>query len=284
MIASLLPGLRDVRAPLVAGSLLLFGVVLLVGSELDSLSVAAERSERLNELVAWLGKPGLTTAALLGSYLLGSLVVSSIRGLFRQIEKSVVAYRADEGDPTGDRDINLSAVARRLIEMSKTTRGSIRHDAWFPFEAASLASLGVEVARWVPVDPAHATGASRTPAAPLSESGPVTSILTESLGDGGRRLRLASADLHSDFDRLRSEAELRDSLLPSLPVALVAILLNTSLSVAVELTVIALAALLLAVLFVQARQLDRASGSLLVGAIADHTISVPTLDRYSWKK
>jgi hypothetical protein len=103
-------------------------------------------------------------------------------------------------------------------------------------------------------------------------------LYTQMLEDEGQRLAVANQELYQQFDRQQSEAELRDSLVVSLPLAFIAIVLNTNLGVATDLVGGALILLLLVLMFRQARTYDRKAWSVYAKAVADHVISTPLLD------
>ena len=97
-----------------------------------------------------------------------------------------------------------------------------RVDFDFPFNRESLISLTVLLLTEAPPSQLFYIGDVET-------SDKLYDVLVESFDDGGRRLRLSSGDLHADFDKYQSEAELRDALVPTLPVAVIAVILNLSL-------------------------------------------------------
>lgn len=283
MLTSLLPGLRDLRAPLVSGSLVLFSSVLLLGGHLDDLSAPTGRSERLDALLAWIGRPGLTAAALIGAYLIGSIVTSvSRRVLVSWSVSTFQKFDRDRGERFRDAlsggEPDSSALA---LQVAHEASGGVTTHSWslprmFPYSTGALSSFAVELKRFVQ------TGQYLRQWSSQASSGLLYRLLTDTFMDGPRRLRLASPDLYADFDRLQSEAELRDSLLLPVPLVAVSVLLNSSLSAAVEAAIGIMLAGLLAVLSIQARIYDRKSNSLLLGTLSDHTISVAALDPIDW--
>jgi hypothetical protein len=151
---------------------------------------------------------------------------------------------------------------------------------WFPYTYDSVSSFQTELGAFRIEVRQDSTRVD--PADDFDGLGNVITLLLELFRDGERRIRLASPDLFVDFDRQRSEAELRDTLLLPLPVALVTVLLNTALPVLTEVGAMVVLALLLGIWSREARQLDRAAHSLLLGALTDHTFSVSALDRMNW--
>jgi hypothetical protein len=222
-------------------------MALLLGGHISAVATETGRSDRLDDLLEWIGRPGLVTVALITAYLIGSIITAVTRGLIHQSNERVIGSYPPL-DREGDRQERLSIMR--------------------PFSLLSVRSFAIELSN-VEHEP--------TRLARLSE------LLLECYRDGERRLRLASVDLYGDYDRFQSEAELRDSLIVPLPLAIVAVLLNSSLALLTEVVIGVLVVLVLSVLFVQARQLDRRGRSLVLGALTDHTISIPSLDRQGWK-
>ncbi len=78
MLASLLPGLRDLRAPLTAGYLLLIASYLAFHQEI--LAMAKAQHDVLQPLQAMVGPPGLLAAVTLTAYLVGVLWLGALAG------------------------------------------------------------------------------------------------------------------------------------------------------------------------------------------------------------
>lgn len=222
MLASLLPGLRDVRAPFVSGSLVLASLYLLFGQRAGAVTSGRGRTENLDDLVSWLGRPGLAAATSLAAYLVGSLVVTVVRTLLKRVNEHAIDRVADRVDQENQSDVPTTTTVWNGL------------------------------------------------------------LLGEVFRSGPRRLRLASSDLHADFDRLISESELRDGLVISLPLTTAALLANVELTGWTKAALASFSAALVVVLFAQARRSDREAHSLLMGAVADHTVSTHTLDAVTW--
>jgi hypothetical protein len=277
VLASLLPGLRDLRAPLVAGTLLLFSVALFLTDSLDDASSASGRSNGLNDLVAWIGRPGLLAATLLASYLVGSILVGATRWVIRKLNYRSIGVRcyrlhkvAVEEIPTTS-ELEPGAATAVAIDVVRRRGRRRLLDLFFVFNRDSLISALALMLR--EASPGDVTALRN------SDSSSLVEVLSETYRDGGRRLRLVSGDLHADYDRLQSEAELRDAMISCVPVAVLAVLLNLSLSTTTEIAIGLVTAALVATLFLQARQLDRGASSLLLGALTDGAFIVPALER-----
>jgi hypothetical protein len=245
VLSSLLPGLRQLRAPLVSGALLLAAIALFVHSHFRGVTEKRGRSESLESRLEWIGRPGLVAAALLGSYLVGSVLTSSVR------------------------DLALAAYDKSLLATAKALR--TRH---LPYSAAATSRLLGELLRTGKEDPEVE--------AAIFDSELQLKLWREGLTDGGRRLIVANAELFGDYDRLQSEAELRDALMVPIPLIVAAVFFNTDVGIGAMVGVAVVVLVLLAVLYRQARRLDRAAFDTVLYAVADHIIGLPSLDRFSW--
>jgi hypothetical protein len=77
MLASLLPGLRELRAPLAAGYTWIFGLwILLHDLNVGSGPLRAFRDD-IVQLANWAGKPILITAATFAAYIIGTISLSA---------------------------------------------------------------------------------------------------------------------------------------------------------------------------------------------------------------
>lgn len=282
MLASFLPGLRDLRAPFVSGVLVLVTLALVGRGTVESATSEGGSSQALEDLVRWVGRPGLGAVLSLAAYLVGSLVVGLTRGAVKGVNRKALNAMAERAglrhlETTDGSEIWdwLGEVMNTFdIELAKWTR----HAGWarqlapiFPFTYDSAGMLASAFQEHV---------GSTLPRRNLIA--PPTTVLIEAFVSGPRRLRLASTDLFGEVDRLISEAELRDALFVPLPIATFAILSHLRLPGFTPLTIMLVVLMLVVVLFGQARRSDREAYSLLLGALADHTFSTASLDRIGW--
>lgn len=282
MLTNLLPGLRELRAPLIAGVLLLVSVVLFFSDNAHEFSSSDSRGAPLADLISWAGRPGLVATTFIAAYLVGSIVVSAMRSAFGRLNRRAVKIHLDEhGLPARDATTAVESIDRR----AEPTRAidKMAYHYGFPYTEGSLGRYR-EVVLGAPFSAQRRDGMPvvETLADDVNQRTGLQSLLLEPLGDGGRRLLVASEKLFGDFDRKQSEAELRDALLVPAPLACVAVLLNVSASTTAEIVIGTVLVVVLAALFGQARRLDREAYSLVLLALADHTISIPCLDPYEW--
>jgi hypothetical protein len=89
VLASVLPGVRELRAPLVAGYLWLLLLWLVVGGRFPSADESKPVAlDRLYDLASVISAIGLAAAASIAAYLLGSLAVEAQSGVRRLIDAS----------------------------------------------------------------------------------------------------------------------------------------------------------------------------------------------------
>jgi hypothetical protein len=288
MLTSLLPGLRDVRAPLASGVLILFSMLLFFGGHVDQVGTESGRSELLSDMISWVDRPGIVAIALFTSYLIGSAVVTFIGRVIASFRERAI-YRFDL--ERGPRVVSALQIEEVVSPLSLTAM--IEHAAkpprpstyyswdlpfWLPFSGESLESLLNALEEHVSsFDREMARGRLGKRHQLLMH------VLRGAYRDGGRRLLLASSDLYTEYDRKRSEAELRYALIVTIPVAALGFFLNSSLTIGTEVVATIGIAMTVTMFFRQAMALERAAHSLVLGALADHTISVPVLDSVAWR-
>src|SRR5688572_24765299 len=119
MLASVLPGVRELRAPLAAGYLWLLFVWLVWGDDLPTKAEATDTAfERLDELEPVLTAVGLAVVASVGAYVLGSIVIDvqvAIGRLAFALVKLIPLLR-DEFPPRGEAEQRRVAKVRLLGE------------------------------------------------------------------------------------------------------------------------------------------------------------------------
>ena len=252
MLAELVPGIRNLRAPLVAGVMwLIVGWLALYGT-LGLGDPQKIAGPKWAELFDHLGRPG--TIAILGvvTYLVGSVSVSLVRGLMLRL--------------------NLSAL-EKSIDPAGAHRVVLRYRGLKPFgRYAQFRAYQAGVQAYEQASASHPDLSLRATATDVARG-----VLRDTMFID-KRLLAASEPLYNEYSRYRAEAEFRDAiLLPALPL-LVATLANLNLSVAEE-TIGAFAFLtLLIAVFVQARNDDREANSILAHAVADGLIATAVME------
>ncbi|MFF0766930.1 hypothetical protein ACFYWH_44245 [Streptomyces sp. NPDC003737] len=182
MLASLLPGFRELRTPLAIGYLYALALYLLVGDKIPPRATASQHLKPLYDVAHWLGKPATLAAGAFVVFLLGSVLEVSAATLSRLIGALVGGV----GTPNA-----MRPDARRLV--------------WGVGGQLTLLSANrlstycrYKVMRNIPVIDGF--------------DGLVVEArrrLVEDLPQLPTRLYTASKDMYGDYDRLVAEADLR---------------------------------------------------------------------------
>ena len=125
MLASVLPGFREVRAPLVAGYLWLFAAWLIVDPQFQSREqLARERGETLLERLYTLDTivqgVGVVVVLSVAAYLVGSLLIAVLAALVAPAARRLRALAQDESGGRGAR------ISRALFGVSPQTQQGLR--------------------------------------------------------------------------------------------------------------------------------------------------------------
>lgn len=233
VLLSLLPGFRELRAPLVVGYLYMLAAVLAVGTAIPSKTEVPEFLQPLYELAEWMGKAAVLGVSAFVAYLLGSVlmiradtiaslisyllvrvrfsaaamaVVKRIR--FRQTRWSgvITGSTSDEdGGPVRPLRRRQHDDDRPKLRSPLTARfhpPKITSDSgtWVFGGGSALATGSVEVLFGYVVDKIPGGG---------QQIAKGMSILLADLHALSVRLFMASRELYADYDRLRAEADLK---------------------------------------------------------------------------
>jgi hypothetical protein len=241
VITNLLPGLRDLRAPLVAGAILLSTLYLLLQGPVVRTYAEGRAGSSIEHLVENVGRSGWLVVASVTAYLLGSIFISA---------RTVVSNRLII------RYVPLVTSRAYLYD-----RGPTRLErSLAPFSRPSLRRLGL--LKGDTYDPQMAER-----------------VCVEIIFGAGKRLLVANELLYGEYDKLRAEAEFRDAVaVPIVPLA-IACVLSLHVSLFVELVVVTATVVVALVLALQARFLDRQAFSTYAHAVADGLVSTALLDQ-----
>ena len=253
MLASLLPGFRDVRSALVAGYMWFCAGWLLVG-RFRSPSAGQLLSPPATDLLKLFGDGGRLVAISVLCLLIGEVTSSLVQTVFRWLSFAWLR-RATSGERRSGR---LLAVFRPLSHRAiRRVRARIRQD----YERHQDETTSDATPRGID-DPA------------------VDRLAAEALGEilfMSPRLIVAKPELHAEFGRIKAESEFRDALLLPLPVLAVAITLNLAAPPWLEAAALVAVGLADVYLFAQARKQFRQAHSLIGHSIADGTIGSAAL-------
>ncbi|MEH0543979.1 hypothetical protein QA802_13055 [Streptomyces sp. B21-105] len=217
MLTSLLPGMRNLRAPLAAGSLWLMALWLAIGRELPKPDSASGVLADLYDAADWAGKPAVFAALAFAAYLLGAISTAGVAlaiGLLAPLLVPAVAF--DPPDGRGRR------VARYVWPWSHaywaTRRGTHRDDGSHvllpPRPKRIPTARGLDTLTRTLI---HHDLDPRVTLLPLIDDLPLVPA----------RLIGTDQELFGEFDRIRAEAEFRVSIGPPM-VLLTSVLLPHS--------------------------------------------------------
>jgi hypothetical protein len=174
MLSNILPGIREVRAPFVAGFITLVALYLILDERIAILT-GPSADNSIEAVRRLLGKSGRLAVAGIVTYLVGALIMQAMKQI-----KYRTAYRLDSWV---SKKYNISEYARKpRKDWSAMARLVI------PFSRTSLARL----------------------LSKCDSDRDLTNVVQfEIRRSGGKRLLVANKDLYLEYDRLQAEADLR---------------------------------------------------------------------------
>jgi hypothetical protein len=239
VLSMLVPGFRQVRAPLAAGSLLLVTSYLALDIIWRVSNLAPPRpGPGARSIIDFVGPGGIAIALGVGAYLLGSLYMA----LARRVQKTISAGRIQE-----------IATSAYLFE-----QGRGRLFFLSPFSRPSLRRLGTESG-------AFDAGILRRRAWGIVFS-------------DGIPLLSSHESLYHEYDRLMNEAEFRDAVALQLPIVAGLLSSDAGLSAGLIGFATIFFAVLGFWLFVQSRTHIRKANSIFAHACADGKLPAPESD------
>jgi hypothetical protein len=233
-----MPGVREVRAPLASGTLLLVSAYLLLYDSADAVFAGDRVSPGLRSVYDALGKTGLLIAGAIGAYVVGTVVTGLVVRRLRLFHTAAVARVADPAYLDARRKPRLLALCS-------------------PFSRPALRRVR------------HLCG---------QRSVPFETVLAEIVLSGGKRLLGTNRDLYGDYDRFLSEAEFRLGVSAPSVLLAVAVALQVPAAWSVEVAAVGLTVLVAGVLVSDALAALRQAYSMYAHLVTDGLLSTPTLD------
>lgn len=298
MLTTLLPGLRELRAPLAAGYIWLLAWWLAFEPRLADRAEATDVLSSLYRLDDALSGFGLAAVASFVAYLTGSLSATlfsnGLKGLFRR--KVVLADVTSRLDPLSDQGLRaLGHLARETRErmesalaLSDTRPGELvgelrgypaaAHPAIAPPRLRGLRARLRRRRGWAAVG-----GATLGPLTYTPDPDDVTDarLLRAAVDDLPQvmqvRLLGRDPDLFAAVDRRIAEVEFRLAVIP--PVLALAAVALTRLSFSYAVLAAALGIVATAGLFWDALNRQREANDTLADALADRRVNAPSLER-----
>lgn len=240
MLASVLPGFRQLRAPFAAGALILAAIYVAIYDRLQPAATSDYLKPGLDSLLRLLGPQGRTVVLGVTAYLVGTVLVAAVRGVIR------------------------SASIRRIPQLTSAEYLTAARKGWSgvvaPFSRPSLRRI-IRLCQDEFADP-----------------GLAKDVCSEIIAGGGKRLLVSNKDLYIEWDRTQSEAEFRDAIIA--PVAIFAIVALAAVHWAWWVKAISATtlAVITAVLWIDARRLDREANSMYAHAVADGTVATASIE------
>lgn len=232
MLATILPGLRDVRVPLATGFLWLTFLWLTFTRLIPDASSATGLLHEVNRAFLVLGSGALLAAASFAAYIVGVMTTFRARSLFRAsgyVWPTLLALY-----PKDILDRLVPGASQHLPEMWKRVGVALSRSSGSALEAkvrkelTELARRGVMPDQVIAVAPALAVswdihrkrlGIVESSAASfwqwIGEPNSLQLVSRDVISDfeqNARSLRKASAEDYDEFDRLQAEAEFRISI------------------------------------------------------------------------
>ncbi|MFF4104347.1 hypothetical protein [Streptomyces sp. NPDC001903] len=265
MLASLLPGIRELRTPLATGYLYLLTLFLIVAGSIPTRAEAHEPLSLLYNVVEWMGKPAAFAAGTFVAYLLGSVLeVHAIT-----VSRALWALRKRYWLPDR-RKLNHVLESQAGRSQWRDLPGDRPHDNPFLHLMAAQEALTKSA-----VDTLAAYCADRL-GRPVRSSRTFAEALAPLIGDLPQlrtRLHAASKDLYGDYDRLAAEADLKVN------VGAAAIVLSVLAAIQVE-PWWALVCGPMMLLIYRGLSLARQANDVLVQAIVTGVVQSPKFDAY----
>ncbi|HEY8543715.1 MAG TPA: hypothetical protein VIL36_01660 [Acidimicrobiales bacterium] len=238
MLGLLLPGVREVRAALAAGTLLLLSAYLLLYEPADTVVAGDRVSPALRSLYDTLGRGGLLVAAAVAAYVVGAVVMRAVTRRLRLFHAAFVDRVADPGYLDAPRKPWPTHLLSPLSRPAMRRVRSLCEQRGVQFEA----------------------------------------VLADIVLSGGKRLLGTNRDLYGDYDRLLSEGELRLAVSGPSVLLAVAVALQVPAPWPVEAGGVALTVLMAAALVSDALSSLRDAYSMYAHLVTDGVVATPTLD------
>jgi len=253
VLASLLPGFRDIRSALAAGYMWV-SAAWLIGAHLwpDLLKQEAIFGQPIVKLLAILGSAGSLVALSVICLIIGEFAGGLVQSLFFRFSYRHIQKITPE---------NIHNAPRGWLRIFQPMSFRAMNRVYSTTQRAHAKRLADPIAGLPPSD-----------SPPLPSEEVAIQALREVLFLSPR-LIVAKPELYAEYDRIKSESAFRGSILVPLPIFTIGILLSTGVALWVKALILALVLTIDVHLFLQARQQFSAAHSIVAHSLADGTIS-----------
>ncbi|MFC9498435.1 hypothetical protein [Streptomyces sp. NPDC056982] len=252
MLASLLPGIRELRTPLAAGYMYLLSLFLLLASRVPTESEARPPLSHIYDAVGWMGKPAAFAVGTFVAYLVGSVlewraakISRRLRHPLAWIKIFIVGSIRSKGldEFTRNAEHNANSVYGELDPPDVDTLDAYVKDRMYPPGVSRPSAVATEVM-----------------------------TLVEGLPQLRTRLYGANKDMYGDYDRLAAEADFKVNVgLAGMALGVVA---------AIEVTPWwAFLFVPMAVLFVRGLRTIRQANGVVVQAVVAEVVKSPKFEQ-----
>jgi hypothetical protein len=268
MLAGLIPGIREVRAPLAAGYLWLFALWLALKPSLPSEDEATGVAADVIDLANTATPVAVAVAVSFAAYLLGSISDTVLRA-GRSVWPERLRWPGFEGGMS-----TLRPSERGYDSLDLAAREHVRNiDSMLRTKARSLEDLPRELIQ--PRSEFDAYTRADAGGGPAPETLARYALINDTFNElpvVATRLMGEQAELLSAVDRLRSEADLRRSVVPPLVVLFAVLTVRSHWAWIFGLILVALIAY-------QGRQREQEAGDLVIDAIFIGRVEPPAFER-----
>ena len=253
MLASLLPGFRDVRSALVSGYMWV-AAAWLIGAHIWPHLLTQDKlfGEPVIKLLTILGSAGSLAALSLLCLIVGEFTSGSVQTLFFRFSKVYVQRLTPE---------NFYNAPRGWLRLFRPMSFQSMNRVYVRMQRAHAERMADSIADSPSAD---------------NPSAPAEQVAIQALREVlylSPRVIVAKPELYAEYDRVKAESTFRDAILVPLPILAAGFLLNVNVALWVKLLLAALVLVIDTFLFVQARHRFSVANSIVAHSLADGTIS-----------